>query len=84
MYVPEMPEHSLKDLREKYLNMVKSQGVDSAISALHRELVSLEGHVFDGGYSKERFARTQALRDLSRELYTLKLTEASRGYFGNS
>jgi hypothetical protein len=79
-----MPELSLKDLREKYLGLAKSQGVDPAISALHNELGKLEGHIYDGGFQADRLARVQALRELSRELYTMKLTAASRHYYEQS
>ena len=79
-----MPVLPVKDIREKYLRLAKSQGVDAAISALHNELGSLEGRVFDGGYRQERFARTEELRTLARELYTLKLTEASRHFYEKS
>jgi hypothetical protein len=67
-----------EQIRDKYLNMAHSTGYDEAITAIHNELVNLEPHVFDGGYDKSRFEHLQWLRDLARELYTLKLTEASR------
>jgi hypothetical protein len=70
-----------EQVRDKYLKMAKSTGYDEAITAIHNELGNLEPHVFDGGFSKERFADLQHMRELARELYTLKLTEASKEYY---
>ena len=70
-----------EQVRQKYLKMAKSMGYDEAISAIHNELGRLEPMVFEGGYDKERFLELQKLREISRELYTLKLTEESRKYF---
>lgn len=70
-----------EQLREKYLKMAKSTGMDEAITAVHREIGSMEPRVFDGGYDKARFTRLEFLRTVARELYTLKLTEASKFYY---
>lgn len=67
-----------EQVREKYLKMAKQMGYDEAITALHNELGALEPRVFDGGYSKERFQELQQMRELARELFTLKLTEESK------
>jgi hypothetical protein len=70
-----------EEIRAKYLGMVKSVGYDEAITALHNELGRLESHVFDGGYERERLVRLEEMRELARELYTLKLTEESKIYY---
>lgn len=72
-----------EQVRDKYINMAHSTGYDEAITAIHNELVRLEPHVFDGGYNKDRFEQLQFMRGIARELYTLKLTEASRVYYEN-
>lgn len=73
------PTH--EELRTKYLHLVKTKGYDHAITALHNNIGSLEPRVFDGGYSKERFEELQFMRDLARDLYTLKLAQSSQEYF---
>lgn len=70
-----------EQIRDKYLNMAKSTDYDDAITAIHNEIDGLEPRVFDGGYSKEKFDHLQWMRELARELYTLKLTEASKEYY---
>jgi hypothetical protein len=67
--------------RERYLKMAKSTGVDQAITEIHRELGKLEPRVFDGGYDKEKFDMVQFFRELARELYNIKLSEASTEYY---
>lgn len=68
-------------IREKYFKLVKSAGVDQAISQLHREIGGrLEQGVFDGGYDKDKFDDVQFLRELSREIYNYKLMLDSQHY----
>ena len=76
-----MTKLTREQIREKYLKMAKSMGYDEAITTIHRELGSLEPHIYDGGYDKTRFDELQWMRELSRELYTLKLTEDSAKYY---
>lgn len=57
-------------LREKYLKMAKSVGVDETITALSNEIGTLETRSFDGGFSREKFETIEKLRELSRELWT--------------
>jgi hypothetical protein len=76
-----MPKLTREQIRDRYLKMAHKTGYDEAITAIHNELGSLEPHVFDGGYNKERFDQLQWMRELARELYTLKLTEASQEYY---
>lgn len=76
-----MTKLTREQIREKYMKMAKSMGYDEAITAIHRELGALEPHVFDGGFEKSRFDELQWMRELSRELYTLKVTEGSAKYY---
>ena len=77
----DMSKLSPEQSRDKYMKMAKSMGYDEAITAIHNELGSLEPKVFDDGYNKERFNDLQKMRELARELYTLKLTEDSSVYY---
>jgi len=70
--------------REKYLKIVKIEGLDKAISTLHNYLNTVETHVFDGGFSQDRFEELQTLRELSRELWDLRLVETSKRTRGTS
>ncbi|MBI3556217.1 MAG: hypothetical protein HY074_08135 [Deltaproteobacteria bacterium] len=76
-----MSKLSPEQTRAKYMKMAKSMGYDEAITAIHNELGSLEPKVFDDGYNKERFDDLQKMRELARELYTLKLTEDSKEFY---
>ena len=76
-----MSKLSPEQTRDKYMKMAKSMGYDEAITAIHNELGSLEPKVFDDGYNKDRFNDLQKMRELARELYTLKLTEDSQEYY---
>lgn len=70
-----------EQIREKYFKLVKTAGVDQAISQLHREIGGrLEQGVFEGGYDKDKFDDVQFLRELSREIYTYQLTLDSQKY----
>ena len=77
----DMSKLSPEQTRDKYMKMAKSMGYDEAITAIHNELGSLEPKVFDDGYNKDRFNDLQKMRELARELYTLKLTEDSQEYY---
>jgi hypothetical protein len=76
-----MSKLTLEQTRDKYIKMAKSMGYDEAITAIHNELGSLEPKIYDDGYSKPRFDHLQKMRELARELYTLKLTEDSQEYY---
>ena len=72
-----------EQIREKYIRMAHNTGYDQAITAIHNELGLLEPKVFDGGFDKDKFKHLQFMRELARELYTLKLTEESQVYYQN-
>ncbi len=66
---------SIKKIRDKYVKLIDSAGIDEAITKLHGEMGKLEPHTFDGGFNADRFEELQALRDLSRELWTMRLAQ---------
>ncbi|MEW6056463.1 MAG: hypothetical protein AB1540_07595 [Bdellovibrionota bacterium] len=70
-----------EQIREKYLKMIQTAGIDQAISAVHNEMGFLEPHVFDHGYNKEKFEHLQFMRELARELYNYKLEQDSKGLY---
>jgi hypothetical protein len=81
--VQNMTKLTYEQVREKYYRMIQTQGVDHAISAVHREIGKLEPAVFDGGYDQERFRFVQQMRILARDLYTYKLEQDSKKYKTN-
>ncbi|MGE4232843.1 MAG: hypothetical protein AB7F43_05875 [Bacteriovoracia bacterium] len=65
--------------REKYMKMAQTVGLDKAVSALHNYIGTLEPKVFDGGFKPDRFEELQLLRELSRELWMMRLNESKNG-----
>jgi hypothetical protein len=61
--------------KEKYLAIVKSQGVDAALTALHKDKEDWEFTTFEGnqGYKREMWDDLAQVRELSRELWDLSL-----------
>lgn len=76
-----MPQLTQEQVRQKYMKMVQSAGVDKAITAIHNEMGSTEPRIFDGGYNSDRFQYVQFLRELARELYGYKLEQESKIYY---
>lgn len=64
---------TLEQKRKKYLEMAKSENLDKAVTALHNEIGKLEPRTYDGGFNQQRFEELQALRELARELWTMRL-----------
>ncbi len=66
---------SANTVKEKYLELAKRAGVQSAVQALHHELWTLEQECFDTpeGYRPEIWAKLNELRLFSRELWDLNL-----------
>lgn len=76
-----MAKLTREQIRDKYMNLIKTAGVDQAITALHREIGNhAEPHVFNGGYDRTRLDEVQWMRKLARELYDYKTAEASKIY----
>ena len=65
-------QSNTEQLKQKYFQMAKSIGVDQTISILHNEVGVLEQKVFDGGFDRDKFEQVQQLRELSRELWTMR------------
>ena len=75
---------SKDDIRAHYMALLKTAGVDQAISELHREIGSkAEQEVFSGGYSQARLEQVTWLRELARELFDYKTAQASKIYEEN-
>ena len=61
--------------KQKYLDLVKSDGLEAAVNALHQDLWTLEQECFDTpeGYQPGVWKHLNELRLFSRELWDLKL-----------
>ena len=57
--------------REKYLQILKNEGLSSALTALHAESRELEFATFEGqeGYQPELWKELEEVRKFSRELW---------------
>ena len=60
--------------KEKYLNLVKSDGLAAAITALHHEMWEIENQSFEGvdGYRPDVFDKLQEYREFSGELWEIR------------
>jgi len=68
----------LKFDKQKFLQIAKTQGASSAITALHRELggqSGMEFQAFEGqkGWQPEAWEDIKAVREFSRELWAIDL-----------
>lgn len=63
--------------RAKYLDILKSEGLPAALTALHRDSEVLEFETFEGagGYKPEMYAFLEEVRTFSRELWRVSLGE---------
>ncbi|MCM2279337.1 MAG: hypothetical protein NDJ89_14775 [Oligoflexia bacterium] len=61
--------------REKYLQLARTQGVDKALTTLHRDTTGWEYITFetDKGYQPGVFEELKTVRDFSRELWEMAL-----------
>ncbi|NDG85718.1 MAG: hypothetical protein EBX52_11875 [Proteobacteria bacterium] len=61
--------------KQKYLDLVKTDGLQNAVNQLHHDLWALEQECFDtpAGYKPELWKKLNELRLFSRELWDLKL-----------
>ena len=77
--------------REKYIRIMRSEGVNAALTALHLDTERLELETFEGekGYQPEMWNDLNQIRDFSRELWKIALDEGhkpqtlSRNFFGS-
>lgn len=65
--------------REKYLRLVKSEGYQAALTALHNETNLWEIETFEGekGYQPAMWEELKTVRDFSRELWDYAIKEGS-------
>jgi hypothetical protein len=65
----------LKLDKEKYYGILKSQGVDAALTALHKDKELCEFETFEGsdGYQREMWDYLAEVRELSRELWNTSI-----------
>ena len=63
--------------RAKYLKILQSEGLHTAISSLHRDMERWEFETFEGreGYRPEVFKFLEEAREFSRELWRVSLGE---------
>lgn len=63
--------------RAKYLEILKTEGLPAALTALHRDGEVLEFETFegDGGYKPDHYAFLEEVRTFSRELWRVSLGE---------
>jgi hypothetical protein len=66
--------------REKYLKIARAEGVNAALTALHRDTETWEFETFEGkqGYSEEGWKRLEEVRDFSREIWQLGLEQLGK------
>jgi hypothetical protein len=70
-----------KELHHLYFGLIKTAGVDQAITRLHNDIGALEPRIFDGGYDADKFQKLQYLRELARDVYSYKLEQDSKEYY---
>jgi hypothetical protein len=63
--------------RAKYLEILKTEGLPAALTALHRDSEVLENETFEGpgGYKPELYQYLEEVRTFSRELWRVSLGE---------
>ena len=61
--------------RQKYLDILSTQGLSAALTALHRDQERFEFETFEGsaGYQPEAFVDLQEIHQFSRELWNIDL-----------
>jgi hypothetical protein len=62
--------------REKYLTILKTNGLSAALTALHRDAEVMEFETFEGrdGYVQAKYDYLESVRTFSRELWRTSLT----------
>lgn len=67
----------LKLDRQKYVNILKDEGLPSAITALHHDKEKMEQVTFEGneGYQRRYWEHLEQYRQFSRELWALTYTD---------
>ena len=68
---------SIDFCKEKYLNIAKTESIQTAVNQLHHDLWDVEQECFDSpnGYQPEVWVTLNEMRLFSRELWDLKLAD---------
>ena len=63
--------------REKYLGILRKDGLSAALTSLHRDYNEMEFEVFEGreGWQPKHWEQIQEVRAFSRELWDYVLTQ---------
>jgi hypothetical protein len=63
--------------KEKYIRLLKSEGISVALTQLHKDTTHWETYAFEGpkGYQPDMWAELHKVRDFSRELWEIALYE---------
>jgi hypothetical protein len=63
--------------REKYIRILRSEGVNAALTALHADTDFMELETFEGekGFQPEMWNDLEKVRNFSRELWQVALNE---------
>jgi hypothetical protein len=66
--------------REKYLRILRSEGVSKALTTLHLDTEGWEIDTFEGedGYQPEMWKELLGVREFSRELWEISLREVPK------
>ena len=64
--------------REKYIGILRSQGVNAALTALHNDTAQWEYDSFEGtqGWQPEMWREIEEVRVFSRELWEIGLSQS--------
>jgi hypothetical protein len=67
--------------KQKYYRLLESEGVNAALTALHKEMWELEFETFEGnkGYQPQLFETLKKYREFSLELWDTKLAPGFKG-----
>jgi hypothetical protein len=65
--------------RDKYIRIMRSEGVGAALTALHLDTEGWEVETFEGdkGWQPEMFKDLMGVREFSRELWEMSLRSTS-------
>ena len=63
--------------REKYVQLLKADGISAALTALHKDIERIEFETFEGqqGWRPELFEELKQIRAFSREIWDLHLAQ---------
>jgi hypothetical protein len=64
--------------RDKYIDILKAQGVNAAVTALHNDVAAWEYESFEGpkGWQPGMWRELEEIRVFSRELWDLGLSQS--------